>query len=121
MFEIEKSFSFEAGHFLAHHEGACRNPHGHSYQVTVCLRAETLVPSGPETNMVTDYERLSEAVKPLLREFLDHTWLNDTLKTDSPTAEFIAKWVYDKLKPKLPKLSSVTVSETAKTRATYRP
>jgi len=121
MFEIEKSFSFEAGHFLAHHDGACRRLHGHSYRMTVRLCADTLITGGSETNMVMDYQLLSGIVEPMIREFLDHVVLNETLQTDSPTAEFIAKWVYDWLKPKIPPLSSVTISETAKTAATYRP
>lgn len=119
MYEIEKIFHFEAGHVLTHHDGKCRVPHGHSYALTVKLRFETLVSSGPKTNMGIDFQEISDIVKPMIEEFLDHRWLNDTLGTDSPTAELIAKWIYDYLAPKLPNLHAISLNETASSRVTY--
>lgn len=119
MFEIEKSFSFEAGHTLSHHDGKCINPHGHSYTVTIRLRGEKLQESGPKKNMLVDFHDIGAAMKPLLEKHLDHHWLNDTLQTDSPTAEWIAQWIFTALLPQLPQLVSVTVQETATAKATY--
>ncbi len=119
-FEIEKTFRFEAGHSLVHHDGKCRNPHGHSYTFQVLLSADSLITSGPKTNMVIDFYDISTVVKPMIEEYLDHQWLNDTLKTDSSTAEFIAKWIYDYLKPRLSGLQAVTVWETVTAKVTYR-
>ena len=119
MFEIEKIFSFEAGHQLMHHDGQCSNPHGHSYVLHVCLRSNKLVPEGPKTNMVVDFYDISSAVKPMIKEYLDHKWLNDTLETDSPTAEYIAKWIYYHLKPKLAMLHSITIYETETSKVRY--
>jgi len=119
MFEIEKKFRFEAGHQLLHHDGKCSRPHGHSYTLVVKLRSEKLAPSGPKTNMVADFSDVAAAVRPMIKIFFDHQWLNETLETDSPTAEFIAKWIFDHLEQKLPRLHSVSVWETEGSRALY--
>lgn len=119
MYEIEKTFRFEAGHVLTKHDGKCAVPHGHSYVLQLALRSERLVESGPKTNMLIDFHDLDRMVKPMIEEYLDHRWLNDTLNSDSPTVEFIAKWIYDFLKPKLPMLKTVTLYETASSKATY--
>lgn len=119
MFEVEKTFRFEAGHVLAHHDGKCCQPHGHSYLLQVKLRSKTLIKSGAKTNMVQDFKDISDAVNPMVKKYFDHQWINETLATDSPTAEFIAHWVYQHLKSLLPALYSVTVWETTTAQATY--
>lgn len=120
MFEIEKRFSFEAGHQLHHHDGQCSAPHGHSYQLIVTLRSEKLISSGPKKNMVIDFFEISDIVKPMIERYLDHKWLNDSLETDSPTAEYIAKWIFDHLSPKIRDLYSITLYETATSKVVYR-
>lgn len=119
MFEIEKTFHFEAGHVLTQHDGKCSFPHGHSYVLQVVLRSKTLIESGPKTNMLIDFSDLSATVKPMIETYFDHCWLNDTLQSQSPTVEFIAKWIYKFLKPHLPQLYAITLYETATSRATY--
>lgn len=121
MFELRKSFTFEAAHQLVHHDGKCANLHGHSYGLTVELRANSLHRTGPKRNMVTDFSDISRVVKKLIRSHLDHHHLNTTLGTDSPTAEYIAQWVYHRLKPDLPYLAAVQINETANSSVTYRP
>ena len=119
MFEVEKSFSFEAGHVLKHHDGKCKNPHGHSYQLQIKLRSDKLIASGPKTNMLIDFTDISKVVKPMIEEYFDHRWINETLNTDSATVEFITKWIFDYLEPKLPALYQVTLFETPTSRASY--
>jgi len=119
MFELEKTFSFEAAHVLTHHDGKCCRPHGHSYVLTVRLRGEKLIESGPKVNMLIDFNDIAVVVSPLIENFLDHHWINDTLGTDSPTAEYIAKWIYEYLEPKLPMLSAVILNETTTSKVTY--
>jgi len=119
MFEIQKIFHFEAGHQLKHHNGLCRQPHGHSYRLIVTIRNHMLTPAGPKKNMVLDFSDLSQCVWPMIEEYFDHKWLNDTLQTDSPTAEFMAKWIFDYLENKLPGLYSITVCETETAKAIY--
>lgn len=121
MFELRKSFQFEASHQLVHHDGKCANLHGHSYTLTVELRSSELIPTGCKRNMVTDFSDISSTVKNILKSHLDHHHLNDTLETDSPTGEYIAHWVYHRLKPHLTKLTAVEIRETATSSCTYRP
>lgn len=120
MFELEKKFTFEAGHVLKHHDGKCSHPHGHSYMLLVHLRSENLIQSGSKKNMVIDFQDISAIVKPMIKEYFDHKWINDTLNTDSPTAEFIAKWIFDYLEPHLNGLYAVTLYETATSKVSYR-
>lgn len=119
MFTITKKYRFEAGHQLVHHDGKCRDPHGHSYVMVITLKAPTLVTDGPKTNMLMDFGDIDQVIKPLVKEKLDHKWLNDVLATDSPTAEKIAEWVYHEVKDRLPHLDSVTIHETESSSATY--
>lgn len=121
MYILEKIFYFSAGHCLVHHDGKCRQPHGHSYALTLQVASPTLIDSGPKTNMVMDFGDLSDIVEPMIDTYFDHLWLNDTLNNDSVSCEYIAKWVYEYLKPKIPLLSSVTIQETSTSKVTYNP
>ncbi|SCA58594.1 6-carboxy-5,6,7,8-tetrahydropterin synthase, partial [Chlamydiales bacterium SCGC AB-751-O23] len=104
---------------LKHHKGKCAIPHGHSYKLEVALKGDTLREKGEEKNMLMDFSFIAKAVKPLIEKYLDHKWLNDTLETDSPTAEFIAQWIYQQLSSKLPSLHKVTVWETKSCKVSY--
>lgn len=119
MFEIEKSFTFEAGHSLSQHDGQCVNRHGHSYTLKIAIRKTEVEVSGAKKGMVMDFQDVGRVAKPMIEKYLDHAWLNDTLQTDSPTAEFIAKWVFEYLAKELPGLCRVTVCETATSAASY--
>jgi 6-pyruvoyltetrahydropterin/6-carboxytetrahydropterin synthase len=121
MFDLEKIFHFEAGHSLTLHDGKCRHPHGHSYILTIHIQSEELIQSGPKTNMVMDFSEITSIVNPMISQYFDHHWMNDTLKTDSPTVEFMAQWIYHYLKPHLPKLHAITLNETATSKVRYSP
>ncbi len=71
--------------------------------------------------MLMDYADLKKVMNPIVEEYLDHHYLNETLPLESPTSEAIAKWIYDQLKPDLPLLDSVTVNETCTCSCTYSP
>lgn len=120
MYELEKIFTFEAAHSLKYHDGKCHGMHGHSYILHVTLRSQTLQSSGPKVNMVMDFQDLNQIVKPMIDEYLDHRVLNETLKSDSTTVEFLCKWIFDYLSPQIPNLYGITVYETATSKATYR-
>ncbi len=115
---IAKSFSFDAAHFLPRvPEGhKCRRLHGHTYEVEVGLEGAL----DPVLGWVVDYGEVSRAVDPVIRE-LDHRCLNDLPGLENPTAEVLAAWLHARLRPALPQLADVTVRETPRTSATYRP
>jgi len=121
MYQLEKIFTFEAGHLLTSHDGKCKQPHGHSYVLTVILRSDKLIQSGPKRNMVMDFSSLTEIVRPMIEQYFDHKWLNDSLHEEATTMEFISKWIYDYLKPHLPDLYAITLAETATIKVTYSP
>jgi 6-pyruvoyltetrahydropterin/6-carboxytetrahydropterin synthase len=118
---VEKDFRFEAAHKLPHHDGKCARLHGHSYKAVLTLSGYTLETDGPKRGMLLDYSDLSAVMKPLLDQYLDHYYLNETLDLENPTSEEIARWIGDRIKPQLPELLSVTVEETCTCRATYFP
>lgn len=120
MFTLRKSFNFEASHILPEHKGKCARLHGHSYQVTLEIEGGSLGRSGPSKNMLIDFQDVSRVMRPVLEESLDHRHLNDTLDCDSPTAEFIARWIFDRVRNELQSLVAVTVHETRTGSVTYR-
>lgn len=119
VYRIVKIFSFEGGHQLVHHQGKCQHPHGHHYVLHVHLKSLNLQEAGSQKNMVLDFGDLDQLVKPMIEKYFDHRWINDTLETDSPTAEFIARWIYHHLLPFLPKLEGITLYETPTCYAQY--
>ena len=115
--EIWKEFGFESAHLLPRvPEGhKCGRLHGHSFQVRVGVRG---IP-GDETGWVMDFADLKKAWKPL-HEILDHRYLNEIPGLENPTSESLAAWIWDRLSPALPLLSSVSVRETCTAGCTYR-
>lgn len=116
-FTISKRFEFCSSHQLTGlpQDHPCSRLHGHNYSVTLTLRSHEL----NEVGFVKDYREL-ENIKQWIDKTLDHRHLNDVISFN-PTAELIAKWMYEELKEKEPNLISVTVKETDKTSATYEP
>ncbi|HSQ40902.1 MAG TPA: 6-carboxytetrahydropterin synthase QueD [Fibrobacteraceae bacterium] len=107
---ICKSFTFEASHFLPRvPEGhKCHRMHGHSYE----LQLELTGAVDPVAGWVQDFGEISRIVKPIINNELDHRFLNEIHGLENPTAELIAKWIWDRLKPQLSALSKVRLSET---------
>lgn len=115
---ITKSFTFDAAHWLPEvpEDHKCRRLHGHTYEVVVGLEGAT----DPRLGWVVDYGEVSRVVDPVVRE-LDHRCLNDLAGLQNPTAELLAAWIFERLRPCLPQLADVTVRETPRTSAIYRP
>ncbi len=120
VWRLTKKFKFEASHQLMHHDGKCARLHGHSWNGEVIVEGYSLNTDGPKENMVLDYSDMKAILKPLIETYLDHWHLNDTLKTDMPTSEYVAKWLYEDLKIKLPMLLAVVIEETCTSRCEYR-
>ena len=114
--EIYKEFTFEAAHRLPHvPEGhKCARLHGHSFRVVIYVDAPLKQPVG----WLMDFGDINAAFKPLLDQ-LDHYYLNEIEGLDNPTSENLVKWIWRKLKPALPALSRITVSETCTSGCNY--
>ncbi len=114
---LVKSFGFESAHVLPQvppgHK--CGRLHGHSFRCEVEVTGEV----DAKTGFVMDFADISAACRPL-RETLDHRHLNAVAGLENPTSEVICKWIWDRLKPKLPGLSAVKLHETCTARCEYR-
>ncbi|MFI1966566.1 6-pyruvoyl trahydropterin synthase family protein [Streptomyces pathocidini] len=120
MFTISKEFHFSASHVLDRLPSwhPCARMHGHNYIVVLELSA---APEGlTEAGFVRDYRDL-DAFKKWVDATLDHRHLNDAMGGGNPSAEHLARWIFDTWADELPELTAVSVSETPKTWATYRP
>lgn len=120
MWIIYKEFTFEAAHQLPHHQGKCRRLHGHSFRGRVYIMADRLKTEGSETGMVMDFGVLKAHLEPLVKNHLDHHYLNDSLAMESPTSEAIAAWIFEQLEQAgVPGLHSVEVLETCTSAARF--
>jgi 6-pyruvoyltetrahydropterin/6-carboxytetrahydropterin synthase len=71
---VTKEFSFEMAHALVHHDGACKNIHGHSYQLSVTVLGSPIDDQeSPKQGMVMDFSELKEMVLENIIHWLDHT------------------------------------------------
>lgn len=115
MFTITKEFSFSASHALCHlpAEHPCHNLHGHNYKVKLELRANELA-----DGFVVDYRKL-QFVKDWIDSTLDHKHLNDIYPMT--TVECMSREIFNHIKPHLPELYAVELSETDKTNCRYEP
>jgi 6-pyruvoyltetrahydropterin/6-carboxytetrahydropterin synthase len=115
--ELIKSFRFEAAHRLTGTPQGhkCRGLHGHNYRVDIHVTGAV----DPAAGWVIDFGRLSDWVCPLLEE-MDHHYLNEIPGLENPTAEHIARHLWERLVANVPGLSAVTVWETDNARAVYR-
>jgi 6-pyruvoyltetrahydropterin/6-carboxytetrahydropterin synthase len=113
---LTKEFAFEAAHFLpTFPEGhKCRRMHGHSFRVELVVRG--MVPE--DKGYLLDFGVLSAAADPVI-ERLDHRVLNEIEGLSNPTAEVLARWLYERIKPALPLLAAVRVRETCTSAAEY--
>ncbi|MGX9120945.1 6-carboxytetrahydropterin synthase QueD [Mesorhizobium sp. BHbsci] len=114
--KITQAFTFEAAHRLPRvpESHRCHRMHGHSYRVDLRLAGSV----DPDTGFVVDFFDVEAAFAPLLQR-LDHHCLNEIEGLTNPTAENIAIWIWDRIKPILPQIASVTVWETPQCWAEY--
>jgi len=114
---LSKTFHFEAAHDLPTFPDGhkCRRLHGHSFRFDVTVEGEV----DPAKGYLIDYGDIKMAAEPIVKR-LDHYYLNEIEGLQNPTSENLAKWIWDKLKPALPLLSSVIVHETCTSVCEYR-
>ena len=111
---LDVEFYFAAAHRLPRYEGPCFRMHGHNYQFFVAVEGEV----EPRSGMITDFGELKRIVGELVLARVDHQVLNDVL--ENPTAENIARWIYETLQPSLPGLCEVRLFEIPGCCVTYR-
>ncbi len=123
MFEVTIEQTFAAGHALRNYHGKCENVHGHNYRCEVTVEGEQL----DHVGLLVDFVLLKKVVQSVI-DRMDHQWLNDFPPFDvlNPSAENIAKFIYDEVNKGIPagpsvRLGSVRLWETDTSYATYKP
>ena len=118
MFELSVEGYFSAAHQVMGYPGDCAEIHGHTYKVEVRVRVGKLDKIG----MAVDFRSIKKHLDELLAG-LDHKNLNTIpfFEKHNATAEYVAKYFYDKIKEKIDSIASVTVWEGPKYSVTYSP
>ena len=131
MYKVHKDIHFCYGHRLLNYDGKCAHPHGHNGKIVIALTAKTLDKRG----MVVDFGDVKDIVQKWVDEKLDHKMIlrkdDELVKVlkglkepyflmdENPTAENLAKLVFDFAKSKKLPVRSVTFWETVSSSATY--
>jgi len=132
MYRVTREIHFCYGHRLLNYNGKCRNLHGHNGRAVISLEADAL----DELGMVVDFTRIKKIVQSWIDETLDHKMilhrddpvLPELLKRNepvvvvdtNPTAETIARMIFDYANGQGLPVVEVTLWETENSYATYR-
>jgi len=106
MWYLEKEVTISAAHHLENYRGPCKSVHGHNWRVVIYCKRDILA----DTGMVIDFRDIKNIV-----DQLDHRDINFVTAMKNPTAEQIAKWLYERI----PFCYKVMVEETKGSRCTY--
>jgi 6-pyruvoyltetrahydropterin/6-carboxytetrahydropterin synthase len=114
--EIFKEFTFEAAHRLPNAPPGhkCARLHGHSFRIELHVAG----PVERESGWVMDFAEIKAAFQPLYDQ-LDHNYLNEIAGLENPTSERLARWIWRRMRPRLPGLARVVVRETCTTGCVY--
>ncbi len=111
---LDVEFYFAAAHRLPRYQGPCFRMHGHNYKFFVTVEGEV----DPRSGMIADFGVVKQLVGERVLAAVDHRNLNDVL--DNPTAENIARWIWEMLEGALPGLVEVRLYEIPDSCVTYR-
>jgi len=111
---LDVEFYFAAAHRLPRYQGPCFRMHGHNYKFFIGLEGEV----DPATGMIADFGDIKRAVTERVMAKADHQVLNDFL--ENPTAENIARWIWETLVDEIPGLVEVRLFEIPDSCVTYR-
>ena len=94
MWELTKSFRFEAAHALPGTTlgAASEEIHGHSFRAEVSIRGTP----NPDTGMVLDLGLLDAGISDV-RKVLDHKLLNKVEALGHPTLENLSRFIWERV------------------------
>ncbi|MEA3275585.1 MAG: 6-carboxytetrahydropterin synthase [Pseudomonadota bacterium] len=132
MYSVTKEIHFCYGHRLLNHKGKCRHLHGHNARAVVRLERKALDGLG----MVVDFSDIGDYVKGWLNAELDHNMLlcredpvvpllqaageRIYLMERNPTAENIARLIFEHVEKGGYPVVEVAIFETESAFASYR-
>ncbi len=131
MFRVTREIEFCYGHRLLHYDGKCRHLHGHNGRAVITLEGEDLDPRG----MLVDFVEIKDRVQRWIDDHLDHNMLlcrDDPLllvllergervfvMDQNPTAENIARLIYEHARSAGLPVVEVVLWETEHCYSTY--
>jgi len=132
MFQVTQNIEFCYGHRLLNYAGKCRHLHGHNGRAVIVLEGEKLDARG----MLVDFTDIKNTVRTWIDTQLDHRMiLNEQdpavpflreqgeplfLVKENPTAETIAKIIFEYTQSQNLPVVEVSLWETPNSFATYR-
>lgn len=131
MFRVTREIHFCYGHRLLNYQGKCRNLHGHNGIAVITLEGTGL----DELGMLVDFTRIKQIVQKWIDDEIDHKMLlhrddpvlpflrekgEPVVVLDvNPTAENIAKLIFDHSRSQGLPVTEVKLWETENCFATY--
>jgi 6-pyruvoyltetrahydropterin/6-carboxytetrahydropterin synthase len=132
MYRVTRQIEFCYGHRLLDYEGKCKYLHGHNGRAVITIQSETLNDQG----MVLDFTEIKEVVSRWIDENLDHRMILNRsdpavevlaklgepmyLLDTNPTAENIARLIYEFAAGRGFSVVQVDLWETPRCFASYR-
>ncbi len=132
MYSVTKEVHFCYGHRLLNHQGKCRHLHGHNATAVIRLEAGEL----DELGMVCDFSDIGDFVKAWIERTIDHNMLLHEadpvlpglqaagervyVMRSNPTAENIARLIFDQVTEGGYPVVEVSIYETDSALASYR-
>jgi len=133
MFRVSREIDFCYGHRLLNYDGKCKYLHGHNGRAIITIESATLDDRG----MVLDFSDIKNVVSTWIDEKLDHRMLLQKtdpavpllqkmgeplfLMNENPTAENIARLIFDFTASRGFPIVECQLWETPRCFATYRP
>lgn len=133
MYKVTKEIEFCYGHRLLNYRGKCRHLHGHNGKLEIELAAKRLDARG----MVRDFDEIKRSIQGWIDENLDHKMILHRkdpalpalrrlgeplfLMDANPTAESLAKLIFEVAERLGFPVTAVTLWETPRSFATYQP
>jgi 6-pyruvoyltetrahydropterin/6-carboxytetrahydropterin synthase len=132
MFRVTQQIDFCYGHRLLNYDGKCRHLHGHNGRAMISLEGETLDHRG----MLVDFTDIKRSLRTWIDDELDHRMIlhrDDPLLpvlqahsqpvyviAHNPTAENIARLIYDRAHEQGFPVVEVILWETPNSSAVYK-
>lgn len=132
MFRVTQEIEFCYGHRLLNYSGKCRHLHGHNGRAVIVMEGSRL----DERGMVVDFSEIKSLLRDWIDAELDHRMilcdrdpalpflreLKEPLHVipENPTAENIAKLIFEQARKQGFPVVQVDLWETPRSYATYR-
>lgn len=140
MFILKNEIQFDTAHYLSGYSGKCSNIHGHRYRLVVELASQNLHQDGQQRGMVADFGEIKTLLKQIADQYDHKLLIEDNADGQAvaqqlsqlpnqfaicmvpyrPTAEEMARAIYNQIKNAGYPVYSVEIFETPVNSCIYR-